>query len=73
MSKLETVDILAGIITAQKAKLKKVDEDNFDEFYSGLEILPNTWKANYMAEISSGITFLESELNNVKGAIQWNY
>ena len=64
--KIEAIDILTGIINSQQLLLKKVDEDNFDEFYSGSKIVPNIWKANYMAEISSGIDFLRKSVDELK-------
>jgi len=31
------------------------------------------WKNNRIAGIQDGITFLENEVNKIKGAIKWNY
>ena len=72
MSKLETIDTLTDIINDQQLLLEKVDKNNFSYFVSEStgEFLPNEWKNNRMAEIQSGISFLENEVNKIKGAIK---
>ena len=72
MSKLETIDTLTDIINDQQLLLEKVDKNNFSYFVSEStgEFLPNEWKNNRMADIQSGISFLENEVNKIKGAIK---
>ena len=70
--KIEAIDTLTDIINDQQLLLEKVDKNNFSYFVSEStgKFLPNEWKNNRMAEIQSGITFLENELNKRKFQIQ---
>lgn len=72
MSKLETIDTLTDIINNQKLLLGKVEEKYFDYFVeeSTGKLSPNMWKNNRIAGIQDGITFLENEVNKIKGAIK---